>query len=123
MSETALSETAMLSSLRDIRLPAEAAGGIWADVAVSAGLAGLAALTVAGLVRLISLRLHTPSPVTLRDQLAELEHLPEADQRVGLLHLLKQVAPERYAEIRKTLYRPAAGPDLMALRDEVAGHA
>lgn len=122
MSDKALSETAMLASLQDIRLPAEAAGGLWADVALSVGLAGVAALALAGLVRLFSLRRTNPRPMTLQERLGAIDQLPESDRRVALLHLLKQVSPDSYDEIRATLYRPAGGADLKKLRNEVAAH-
>ncbi len=118
MNETGLSETAMLASLRDIRLPAEAAGGPVADIAVAVGLAVMAALVVVALLRLLS---------TGRDAAAEHPHggmtagsdWSDARRRVALLHLLRVRDPERYSAIAGDLYRRGGGPDLKVLEAEV----
>lgn len=120
MTDRAMSETAMLASLRDIDLPAVAAGGVIADLAVTVGLAGLAALVVAGLLRLVSFRRHPGSPDDLRGQLAGLAQRPPEDRRVALLHLLRAHAPERYAAVKGRLYEPGGGVDIDTLEAEVA---
>lgn len=120
MTDRALSEEAMLASLRDIHLPVEAAGGLAADVAVVLGLASLAALLLVSLVRLLSLKVRV-SPV--RSPLDDLQALPEAERRVALLHLLRQAAPARYAAIRGAIYEPGGGVDLATLEAEVRAHA
>ena len=120
MSDRALSEAAMLTSLRDIRLPVEAAGGMVADVAAALGLAGLAALIVAGLLRLLAQRRPRTTQTSLQDRLAALEALPEDARRVALLHLLRAQDPARYAAIKGTLYQPGGGADLATLEAEVA---
>lgn len=119
MSDRALSEAAMLTSLRDIRLPAEAAGGIAADLAATIAIAGFAALLLAGVLRLLSLRNTAAAPETLADQLARLEEMPEADRRVALLHLLRAKAPERYRAVRGALYQPMGGVPTATLEAEV----
>ncbi|MCV3274054.1 hypothetical protein [Roseobacter sinensis] len=120
MTDRALSEEAMLASLRDIQLPAEAAGGLVADLAATVGLAGLVALILAGLIRLLSRSAQRPQR---RDPLAESRALPEAERRVALLHLLRARAPERYAAIRGEIYAPGGGVDLATLEAEVRRHA
>ncbi|MGC3940651.1 hypothetical protein ACOTTU_22860 [Roseobacter sp. EG26] len=120
MTDRALSEAAMLSSLRDIRLPADAAGGIVAELALIVGLSALAALLVAGMLRLVSLRERAPVPQTLTDRLAELRGLREGDRRVALLHLLRSHAPDRYAEVASNLYAPGNELENDALEAEVA---
>lgn len=119
MSERGLSEEAMLSSLRDIRLPAEAAGGIVADMLVGIGLAGLAVLLVVGVLRVFSTRRTMPRPPTLAQQLSELDGASAADRRVGLLHLLRAHAPDRYRDVAQRLYHPDA-VDLPTLEAEVS---
>ncbi len=118
--DRAMSEAAMLASLRDIHLPDLAPGGMAADIAVTVGLAGLAALLVGALLRLVSLRRKVRPRDTLRAELARLKHEPDAARRVALLHLLRARAPERYAEIKGDLYRPRGGIDTKTLEVEVA---
>ncbi|WP_372571821.1 hypothetical protein [Ruegeria jejuensis] len=120
MTETALSETAMLASLRDIRLPAEAPGGVVAELAATAGLAGLGAVLVVGLLRLLSNRRPVVQSARPIDRLAALNDKPEVERRVALLHLLRDHAPDRYAAIRGGLYRREGSVDLKALEAEVA---
>ncbi|WP_299740855.1 hypothetical protein [uncultured Roseobacter sp.] len=119
MTDRAISETAMLTSLQDIHLPAEAAGGMAADLAVAIGLASLAALLVAGVLRALSLKRRPVSERTLKTRLAEVQKLPDAERRVALLHLMRGLAPERYAEIKGAIYQPGGGVDLATLEAEV----
>ncbi|WP_299961205.1 hypothetical protein [uncultured Roseobacter sp.] len=120
MTDRALSEEAMLASLHDIHLPAEAAGGFAADIAVVIGLASFAALLLVGVFRLVSLKARV-APV--ESPLAGLQDLPEADRRVALLHVLREAAPERYAAIRGAIYEPGGGVDLATLEAEVRARA
>ncbi|MDP5217060.1 hypothetical protein Q5Y75_07515 [Ruegeria sp. 2205SS24-7] len=120
MKDTALSETAMLASLRDIRLPPETPGGLVAELAVASGLAGLAALLVVGLLRLLSNRRAVAQELGPTDPMAALADKPEAERRIALLHLLRARAPERYAAIRGDLYRREGGIEQKALEAEVA---
>lgn len=120
MSEGALSEATLRASLIDIRLPVDAPGGVWAELAVVIGLAALLAVGVASLVRLAGQRRVPETVPTLHDRLDEIALLPVAERRVALLHLLREKAPERYAELTPTLYRPGGGPELHELTAEVA---
>lgn len=120
MSERALSEAAMLTSLRDIHLPATAPGGSLAELCVAVGLAALSALLVAAALRALSLRRTRPAEPSLRARVAALESLPEAARRTALLHLLRAHAPERYATLREGLYAPGGGVALATLEAEVA---
>lgn len=119
MSDGALSETAMLISLRDIRLPPEAAGGVVADVAVTLGLAALIAFFMAGLARAVSQRKITGQTPSLRAQIAGLSDQPEPERRVALLHLLRAHAPDRYVALRGDIYAPGGGVDPDTLEAEV----
>ena len=119
MSERGMSEAAMLAGLRDIRLPAEAAGGWIADIAAAVALAALAALVVGGVLRLLSRRRPKVRPLSLARRLEAAVALPEEARRTALLHLMKEHAPERFAELRKGLYRPGEGPDPGAMEAEL----
>ncbi len=119
MDDRALSETAMLAGLRDIRLPAEAAGGLLADVTATVALACMAALACAALLRLFGQRQKTHRPAPLADHVAALKNLPEADRRVALLHMLKRHAPERFATLQNSLYRPGNHISVADLQREV----
>ena len=108
MTGRALSEETMLASLRDIDIPAQAAGGLPADIAMTVGLAGAAALLVAGVLRLLSQKHRSKPATTLQDRLNAARVLPEGDRRVALLHLLRDQSPERYRQVARDLYRPEA---------------
>ena len=110
----------MRTSLHDITLPPEAAGGWLSDVAMTVGLAALVALVLAGALRLISQRRAALRPRTMADRLADLRGLPPDDRRIALLHLLRSRAPDRYAEVARDLYRRDTSLDLDGLEAEVA---
>lgn len=115
-----MSEAALRASLIDIRLPSDAAGGVWAELIVAIGAASLLAVGIAALVRLLGQKRAVSHAPTMSDRLAEIAALPPTDRRVALLHLLREVAPERYAELAPALYRPESAPDLDHLTAEVA---
>lgn len=117
MSETAMSDTTMLASLRDIRLPAEAAGGVWADYAVVIGLSALIAICVVFVLRVLSTRRPT---ARVGPKVEDVTGWSEDRLRVALLHQLREQDPQRYSELSEGLYRPDGGPSLAALKDEVA---
>jgi hypothetical protein len=119
MTDQAMSEAAMLISLRDITLPVEAAGSFGADIAATVGLAGVLALFLAGMLRLFSMRRQVAVP-PLRGQFLAIREMPDDARRVALLHLLKQAQPERYAAIKGALYQPEGGVDTATLEAEVA---
>lgn len=120
MTDRAISKEAMLTSLRDIRLPAEAPGGAAADLAVATGLACLLALALAAILRALSREPGKKTGATLQDHLAALEGKPEAERRLALLHLLRAHAPERHAALKGALYKPSGGVDAATLEAEVA---
>jgi hypothetical protein len=119
MSDQAMSEAAMLISLRDITLPVDAAGGAVADIAVTVGLAGVLALIIAAVLRLFSMRRPAAGSI-LRAQILAINDMPEDTRRVAVLHLLREAQPERYAAIRGALYQPGGGVDIATLEAEVA---
>lgn len=106
MTRTGLSEEAMRQSLLDIRLPAGDLNATLADLLMTAGLGGVAALVALGLIQLVTRRRRIPVEVTLKDRITALQGLPDDTRRIGFLHLLREIAPDRYAELRQTLYLP-----------------
>lgn len=118
MTDRALSETAMLAGLRDIRLPVEAAGGSLAELAAAIALAAGAALIVLQLLRLFSQR-RRAAPMW-PDRQAMLSGLADDARRMALLHLLKDRAPDRFAELKNRLYAPENPLELEELETEVA---
>lgn len=122
MSEGALTEETMLAALQDIRLPADAPGGLAAEIAVGLGLGGLAAMLLLGLLGLLVQRRGVAPPLRLPQRLAALSSLPEAERRVALLHLLKSSAPEAHARLRSRLYAPG-NLDLTEIEAEVRRRA
>jgi hypothetical protein len=120
MTDRALSEAAMLSSLRDITLPAEAPGGLLAEAAMVVALAGFAAFLVAGLLRLLSMRKAAPVATDLKAMMAQAMTLPEADRRLHFLHLLRAHAPERYAGLAARLYHREGTVTTSELEAEIA---
>ncbi len=120
MSGQGMSEATMLASLRDIRLPAEAAGGLAGDIAVVICFAALAALCVGALVRLLSLRASKRVELSARDRMVALTDLPDPQKRVGLLHLLKELDPAGYGTVKGALYQPSGGIETATLEAEVA---
>lgn len=119
MNDRAMSEEAMLTSLRDIHLPAEAAGGLLADVSVAVGLASLVALLIAAILRFLSLKGPQRGQSGLQHDVASFADLPEPARRVALLHLLRAQDPTRYSEICGALYEPGGGVDIATLEAEV----
>lgn len=119
MTERALSETAMLASLRDIELPMAAAGGVIAELAATVGISGIVALGVAGLLRAITVKRAEKCQSPLQNHCAALADLPDEERRLALLHLLRAHAPERYAQLRTSLYRPSGGVETAVLEAEV----
>ena len=122
MTEGAISREAMLASLGDIRLPAEAAGGMIAEFAAVVGLAALAALIVVALLRGAGIKRISPGKPTIAERHARIRALPEDRRRIALLHLLKELAPDRHAALGDRLYRPGGVP-LDEIEAEVARHA
>lgn len=106
MSDRALSEAAMRANLQDIRLPPAEPWAGFADLLLAAGLGGVLALGVGCLLRLWTRRkVRPPKPPTLQERIASLKALPPDQRRVASLHLLREVAPDRYARLRPGLYR------------------
>ena len=121
MSEKALSEATMLASLRDIHLPAEAAGGTLAEYAVVFGIAALASAGCVAVLRFLSVKIAANKPSESPDKFSERQDWSVDRRRVALLHRLRDQNPKRYAELRGGLYQPGGDPDLKTLLEEVSG--
>lgn len=106
MTGGAMSREAMLASLGDIRLPVGSVGDTVADLAAGIGLAALAALIVVAVLRAAGSKRTTVTAPTAAERRAEFAALPGEARRVAMLHLLKEVAPERHAALGARLYRP-----------------
>lgn len=119
MTGRALSEDTMLAALHDIRLPSEAAGGAFGDMAAAIAMAGILALLVGSSIRLMTRKRIAQQAPSLADVLEELQNLPDAERRVALLHLLKARAPDRFEALRSGLYRRGSGSDIHQLEAEV----
>ena len=117
--ERSFSEETMLASLHDIRLPADASGGVFAELLVAIGLAALAALLCVALLRSVFARVPKARASTLADEVARVQGLPVAARRIAQLHLLRDHAPERYQSLSAALYAPGALDDA-ALDQEVS---
>lgn len=118
MTDRAITKEALLSGLRDIRLPEPGPMDMLGNVTATVALASIAALLIVGAWRLLS----SPRLREGSQRAPDLAHLPEPERRVALLHMLKARAPERYAALRSQLYRPDGDLDLATLEAEVARH-
>ncbi len=123
MTDKAISQEALLQGLRDIHLPPEIAGGgiaqVLAAVAIGAGLA----LLIGGVLRLFSMRHVTARPATVSDRIKAARALPSEAQQIALLHLLKDVSPDRYQALTQGLYQPDGTPDARQIEKELRQNA
>lgn len=108
----------MLAGLRDIRLPDAASGGTWAELAAASGLGLLIACGLSLLIPLISRKADiSPGP---EDALALIRKLPEAEQSVALLHLIRRYDPATAADLSARLYQREGAPDRQELEQLAA---
>ena len=122
MEDGAISLDALLQGLAGLHLPAHAPGGALAEAFAAISLGLFLAIALGAVLKLVTARSRKAAPESLADRVQALSHLPEAERRVALLHVLKSTAPERYAALRATLYRPEGGPSLDRLEQEVLRH-
>lgn len=123
MTEGVLTHSDVVAGLHDIRLPVDAAGGLTADVLAAIGLGLLAAYLLSFLIPLLSTSRHAPVK-SLRERVAELADLPENSRTLALLHLLKEIAPERAAKLAEGIYAQGGMPSvdmLEAAIDDAGG--
>ncbi len=121
MADRALTREAMLNGLHDIRLPAEAAGGLAAELLATIGLALAIALLIGIALRTVTRpRQARPEPGAA-DRLAALQGLPTDERQIALLHLLKAERPDAFRHLSGRLYAPGGMPDADTLETEVRG--
>ncbi|MEY8828468.1 hypothetical protein AB9K34_08615 [Sedimentitalea sp. XS_ASV28] len=119
MADRALTREAMLNGLHDIRLPAEAAGGLAAELLATIGLALAIALLIGIALRAMSRpRQARPEPGAA-ERLAALRDLPPSERQIALLHLLKAERPDAFRHLSDRLYAPGGLPDVETLETEV----
>lgn len=121
MSGEAISEEVLQASLRDVRLPGEALGGLVAELSAALALACLAALLAGVVLRAVSRR-RPPPAAPLSEAISRAEALEEPQRRLAFLHLLKTHAPERFAALKGSLYRPEGPPDTASLKADLERH-
>ena len=122
MAERALTEEAMLAGLHDIRLPADAPGGLVAEVLAAGGLGVLAALVVAALVVALT-RLKPATSARPDSNHGEIDSDNDNARRLRLLHQLKTERPEAFAQLSSDLYRKGGLPEVAAIERMMKGHA
>ena len=122
MADRALTREAMLNGLHDIRLPAEAPGGLIAELLAIVGVALIAAIVIGLIMRSVTLPRKKPQEVSPQDRLTALAGLPERERQIALLHLLKSERPDAYRNLSAQLYAPGGTPDVATLQAEAARH-
>ncbi len=114
MADRALTEEAMLTGLRDIHLPGDAAGGTAADLLAAAAIGLLLAFMLGAL-----LKTFTVSP---RVREFGSDALSDDIDRVQALYRLKLHHPDRFARFRPLLYRRGDQPDRDTVLRELRRH-
>lgn len=120
MADALITAEDLVAGLHDIRLPSHAAGGVVADVAAAAGLGLIAALFIALLVPLVSVRLASARSEVLKDQIAALEGLSPEERGVALLRMIAARNPGS-SVLSGDLYTRDGLPSVEALEAELTG--
>ncbi|MCY0096495.1 hypothetical protein [Hoeflea ulvae] len=116
MADDAVSAETMLVGLQDIRLPAEAPGGLAAELIAVIGLGLVLALAVSVLLKLVTRPPPKPAAeLALADRIAALAALPEEDRALALLSLIRATAPDALPGLRASLYRRGGFPEAARL--------
>jgi hypothetical protein len=110
MDPVAPESAALLAGLHDIRLPLEAAGGVFAELTAAAGLGLLLALLLAPLVRAATRPRAPPTAVGIAGRLAALDRLEGEERREALLRLVAELKPEVLRAMQPAIYRPGGLP-------------
>lgn len=109
----------LLAGLQDIRLPADAPGGLFAEMMVVIGMAlGLALLVSLALRVVLRRPERTAAPLSLSAQVAALRDRPADDRVIGLLALIRTHVPGALPGLRPRIYGagdPPAAAELEAL--------
>ncbi len=117
MEERRISTDDVLNALQDIRLPADASGGVAADLLAAFGLGLLLAWCLTFLLSLVAGR---PTSLVEEGHTKAAEPGSDAgsdeDRTVILLHQLRRVAPGEAKQLARDIYAPAGMPDAETVR-------
>lgn len=119
MADRKLTADDLLAGLADIRLPAEAAGGLAAELFAALGLGLLLALAISAVLPLITKRKTVSSRRSVRERIKAARALPDSERTIALLHLLKEKRPEIAERMNKTIYAPGGLPEPSVLEAEL----
>jgi len=116
MAEHGISAETMLAGLQDIRLPAEAPGGLAAELFAVVGLGLALALIVSMLLKLFMRPQRNPAAApAMADRIAALATLPDEDRALALLALIQTSSPGALPALRKSLYTRDGFPEVARL--------
>ncbi|MBY6047200.1 hypothetical protein [Vannielia litorea] len=108
----ALTEEAVQAGLVEIRLPADAPGGLIAELAAGAGMGLGLALCIALLLRpVLRGRERPPAPASFAQRLAAADALPEEQREIALLTLWREADPSGYGAQRSQIYARGGVPE------------
>ena len=95
----------LLAGLQDIRLPADAPGGLLGEMLAVVGLAFCLALLVSFVLRAVLRKPdRVPAPRPLPAQISALRDLSEDDRVIALLGLIRTHTPGRLPGLRSRIY-------------------
>ena len=116
MADQGISAETMLMGLQDIRLPAEAPGGLAAELLAVVGLGLALALAVSVLLKLFMRPRSKPAAdPPMADCIAQLAALPDEERALALLALIQAKAPDALPDLRKALYTRQGFPEVATL--------
>lgn len=102
--------------LQDIRLPAEAPGGLAAELLAVVGIGLVLALAVSVLLKVFMRPPRKPAAdPPLADRIAAFAPLPDEERALALLLLIQAKAPEALPALRKALYTRQGFPEVATL--------
>ncbi|PUB19427.1 hypothetical protein [Yoonia sediminilitoris] len=120
MADHSITRDTMLQSLHDIRLPADAPGGLWAELAAAAGLGLALALVFSFLIPLFTRpRAQSDAAPDLAADIAALHALPQDAYQLELLRLVRAHAPALLGPDPQKIYAPEGFPDARALEKKL----
>jgi hypothetical protein len=116
MAEHGISAETMLAGLQDIRLPAQAPGGLAAELLAVVGLGLALALVVSVILKLFMRPQREAVTVPpLEDRVAQLATLPDEERALALLSLIQTTTPGALPGLRTSLYTRQGFPEVATL--------
>lgn len=106
----------IMARLHDIDIPALSLNDLTALVLLALGLGGIAALCI----RVIATQFANPALPSLPHAKHNVAQMRPQDERLALLHQLRDQNPERFSSLASQLYTPSQEPKLATLRAEVS---